>query len=607
MASPITLDARTTDKGEILEANTADDGSLLRPGRGLLHSSGSQYPDSRGEGILSDPDAHHGRPAQSDGSGSGLFIPATSPDEHDRPLAAAENSGALLGRGGGSPILADHEDIYSVWRPSALQVVSDGATLQRLSSDEHDRYISWLYMVRYRYLGKSVKTFMRIDIPRFSQRSLLMHPYLPVVLVVDGGTNEWGAVRRTERSYAEYRLTSSLASSSNDTGEMPFYYRDGDPMVAISFTQPGRGGVGEYGVVEHIDGVILKASPDPSYVDKTPDNTEGQDCAGDMTMAAMDAVMASAKAILEDMIDSAGAARAIADLRIVVTSMSFGLASAARWISRQDTTSGLRIHALVDWEGPASSLDITLASLCTDPFGLSDHAEEPPPWEVELASEPSYSTWSRWFGGEWCAGETYPDTFFFRPPLSVLAQLSGSESALGSSEPIASDPRTARYWEAFYGPSAWSPTMRGALSRFWQEREPVENLQSLTCPYIRIQAEYDHIQPDWLKQRHAIKALNAAMLSGQKVYFAGDNYYERRRDTPTPPDLLVTAFDDLDYRAWPAWIPIPKEWTNPNTGTPLDPESWSEAWPGLKYLFVLDLVRWAMEEVFDSWIAGGPL
>jgi hypothetical protein len=43
---------------------------------------------------------------------------------------------------------------------------------------------------------------------------------------------------------------------------------------------------------------------------------------------------------------------------------------------------------------------------------------------------------------------------------------------------------------------------------YWKPREAVQHVAELTCPYIRLQAEWDHAQPGEL--RHAIRMVQAA-------------------------------------------------------------------------------------------------
>jgi hypothetical protein len=471
-------------------------------------------------------------------------------------------------------------DILNDWSPPALVAVARRVS-RLLDSAIPGRHVSLVYCVPYEYEGRSVHTFVRLDIPRVYD---LDKSFLPLALLVDGGKAVTSAVRARAPDYGEHKLTEDLASGAAGSTEGDFPVRDGDPMVVVSFTQPGRGGVNESGRPEYLGNRLLMASPNPAYVDSTPGNLEGQDCGGMMTVAAMNAVMGVAQAVLEDMVaavnDVHGAPTP--ELRIVVASVSFGLASASHWIRHQVENDGFVVHALVDWEGPADSLDITLASLCTAPFE-APFGKDYLGWGWDDAFRPSYETWADWFGGAWNKGEFYPDAFFFRPPKVVLEQLDGSEESLPQGEPISLDAMTAGYVRSFYGEEVWDLERKRELLRYWREREPVEHLPYLGCPYIRIQAGSDHIQPDWMHQRHAVKAINAAREAGQRVYGAGADFVDDWAFGPAAPSLVGESQDAFGTGSWPNWLVAPVK-----------------GWSGTKTFVMIDLVRWAMVEEFYS-------
>lgn len=524
------------------------------------------------------------------GSGVVSFTQPTWRILNHRPSAVGEDGGAYgQGERGADPDRpgaepdseASHEamvDIIDVWSPPEL-VPAAGRLARLLDVDMDEQHLSLVYFVPYQHDTTWVHTFARLDIPRRFDRE---KSYLPLALLVDGGKQATSAVRSRQRDYPEHKLIEYLVAGTPGASVGDFPYRDGDPMVVVTFSQPGRGGENDFGNPEYLGPWLLMASPNPAYVNSTPENTEGQDCGGAMTVAAMNGVMGVSRAVLESMAASVIGSREaeLLEFRIVVASLSFGLASASHWIRELGDEDGLEIHALVDWEGPADSLDITLASQCTAPFGKpggSDYRF----WRYDRSFRPSYRTWADWFGGDWISSGRYPDLFFFRPPKVVLEQLDGTEESLLQGEPIGSDAAKIWYVGNFYGEGHWDAGMKRELWAYWDEREPVEHLAYLDCPYIRIQADNDHIQPDWLSQRHAVKAINAALESGQQVFLAGEKYIMDWRLEPANPTLMRRGLDEFDETGWPRWLVAP-----------------SKGWEGIKSFVVLDLVRWAMDQSF---------
>ena len=84
--------------------------------------------------------------------------------------------------------------------------------------------------------------------------------------------------------------------------------------MTITFSQPGRGPAGYI------------ATGDPEYAYTTPDSATGRDLWGEMTLAAMDAVLDVAEAVIDDL-GGAGV-----EQRLIVMSTSAGIIAASRWV-----------------------------------------------------------------------------------------------------------------------------------------------------------------------------------------------------------------------------------------------------------------------------------
>jgi hypothetical protein len=98
---------------------------------------------------------------------------------------------------------------------------------------------------------------------------------------------------------------------------------------------------------------------------------------------------------------------------------------------------------------------------------------------------------------------------------------------------------------------------------------------------VRLQKATDHALPDWLMQRHAIRAMNAALADGAHphVYFTDSDGYlpaiNARQDAT--PAHYATSWDVDDWQSYQPW------------------------WPDglLAWSLEVDLVRWAVAQDFD--------
>ncbi len=374
-----------------------------------------------------------------------------------------------------------------------------------------------------------------------------------------GGKTQELAVREDMSDEGEHSAVEKLASGAANRDEGLGWFRSGAAMVVVTPTLPGRG-------VEN-EGMLSTGNsevPREGFPWHTPSNTNGQDYGGALTIRALDMVSAVALHAIDDLVATASAESELEDVptRLVVLSTSNGLTTAARWI----TSTEHAVHALVDYEGSTDSMEQTKGSWSIDPF---DQSEE------DLPAEPSFEGWGTGFA----AGI---DTFYFRPPREVLDLLPDEESLFESSTIAREHPE---HWEQWYGMGAYDPeVLASEQSAFWDEREAAPwlvQLQQKRCAYVRLQNAVDHTLPSWLMQRHAIRAMNAALAGGEHphVYFTDVDGYlaasETREDaTPTH---FQQAQDDDDWRAYRAW------------------------WPdgALAWTLKVDLVRWAMEQELE--------
>jgi hypothetical protein len=418
-------------------------------------------------------------------------------------------------------------------------------------------------------------TYMRIHIPCFPEDADYEH--LGVMFFFPGGTAlaQGGgldpaadAVAKNESAVPFWQLwiMSVLASGVShpgvdeaeddwsDGGENALFFRDGAPMIAVTFEYPGRGS-------------SYHASGAPEFIGDTPANHTGQDFAGAMTVAAAEAVMDATMEIvayLQDQWMGTGEL-GIDGTRLVACSWSWGSYPAARWVAE----SAHQVHALIDYEGPADSEE--QAAWGYNPFKVQPDEESGMP-PADLPQDwLTFPFWASWY-------VSHPEGFWCRPPEAVLGALPtswvdfaagivGYGTAMGcSAEEAAARAALSNWWLGRYGqPFVWQ-SLQDQLSEFWNDRDPTTHLatfQERGTAYVRFQCDEDHFQPPWMFQRHAVKALNAATGGGaswQHVYFTDHRkgYGEALlSQLPMGPAGWATRYDpDDDEEAWartPPW------------------------------------------------------
>lgn len=434
--------------------------------------------------------------------------------------------------------------------------------------------------------------YMRIHIPSFEQWEDM--EWLGVVLVMEGGTSSSGAVHDSETDEDEPSrlLRSMLASGAswvpgiatplNDPAQ-PFHFRSGDRMVTVTFNYPGRG--------ELRQGLLSEGAAD--FEGDSPSNITGQDYAGEMTLAATEAVARVLLAIVEELRESWSDSFSVArhgalgssGVRLVVCSNSWGLNPASRWIA--NTT--IPVHALIDWEGPTDGAEAVKVTEAYDPYQLSN---DPLPTYLTIEAFE-----------QWALGGDKGFLFWFRPPHPDSF---GSPLLSAAQDPFpddwstflvslrAVDPLWATMWEDRYQRSYSFFPLVDQLVDYWEEREAVRWLPEVTAKgtvYVRIQSNVDHNQPNHLRQRHAIKALNAA--------YSGDGSLVYRVD----PDYWLDANRFLLDDASPRQVDLEYEVIAPDEAT--DDGAWLldfDFWPRVALERVwavhVDMVRWVMDRNF---------
>ena len=76
---------------------------------------------------------------------------------------------------------------------------------------------------------------------------------------------------------------------------------------------------------------------------------------------------------------------------------------------------------------------------------------------------------------------------------------------------------------------------------FWSQREALTFISQISVPYLRIQSEKDHAQPDAV---HAIKMVNAAVRGGNTDWVRiNDNPVNELYDSEQMPELKPDSTD----------------------------------------------------------------
>lgn len=410
-------------------------------------------------------------------------------------------------------------------------------------------YISYVLRVRYRMEGFGPRPFVtwaRINMPcvDYGIYDSDDNP-LGVAVIVEGNLSGEVGVCQREEDETFGLLTSRLASGMRAADDPEaasdtfLNYRDGNPMVTVYFTQPGRADPSG----------LFPAEGHPDYVGDTFGNPAGRDYWGSGTRDCMEAVMTLAMRMVEDQEELSGETF---EARILVLSSSAGLVAATRWI--EETAFRTRVHALIDCEGPADAMDLSngaeAISTPPDTDGVDDG-------DLESVAMPDDISWADW--EVWAGDPTEAFLLFFRPPDVVLDELPARPFIL---ESCLDFPALIPFWVDWYGPAAYDPTeLATTVGAFWAERTPATRLPSIVTGdffYVRIQGEIAHSGPDWSRGWNAVKALHAAWNGG-----AGAGRVKVVDWTCIiEPDLMLTDpvtmdsdFDPGTYdgESWPDW------------------------------------------------------
>lgn len=322
-----------------------------------------------------------------------------------------------------------------------------------------------------------------------------------------------------------------------------------NPAYTILFNRPGLGSICEGGhtYTSGCDRVGSATWPLPSPGSPERPGHGIPDNCGAQTTAAMNAVMDAAYFLIhewERKCECEGLQK-----RLVIASYSNGGACASRWI-RYTTRS---VHALVDFESPGDSFEMTKSMNCI------------------TGSDIPYMRWAH------CGNDVFLDTWklSLRPPIEVIDDVLGGiiEYPVGGyptpvQTPLTSDctgeivrSEVTEYYNLWYGYSfdhittpqlqlcesrtAWANTTLETtqyIRRLLDIREDwrsIETLQHLAhrgnAAFIRVQACNDHAgtNPAYLL-RQPVRALFAALYAGttyggdrtrNDVFYSSQDYY----------------------------------------------------------------------------------
>lgn len=292
--------------------------------------------------------------------------------------------------------------------------------------------------------------------------------------------------------------------------------------------------------------------------------------------------------------------------RLVVLSQSAGLAVASRWVQWTEQ----EVHALVDWEGGADSVDRTgVLDVLLESGGITTW-----PGNGSTLAEtwiPDIGTWEDLIEA---------NNFYFRPPRQLLdvpgwlpqthtgilqGILDAWEAAgtwvwkYSTWEKVATNDE-ARYWDYWHdwyaAGGAYRTTMlKSWLLDFWAEREPIVALASFRdrqVAYVRIQYAVDHEKAGWYSGWHAIKALNAAYDGGRHPHVY---YFDNSTWGGTPVNMTGAFDEDAVYNVvdkkvdgWPEW-----SWILQSDIPGSHYSSFEVSWP-----IMVHAVRWCMNQSF---------
>lgn len=432
---------------------------------------------------------------------------------------------------------------------------------------------------------------MKVNLPG-RERVLVQDSFVKLALFVVGGTQPDLACAERKLEGGRYvgdGFHTEIAGLLADGSDIPvprtmtvLSPEAGDVVVTVQFNAPGRGDATcTVGGASADEEASAHSDGDPAFMgaESTPGNQTGDDFNGEMTYAAVTAVVEAAEAIVR------AAYGADVDIRKVVCSHSNGAVLASRLAAERTD-----IHAFIDAEGPTDSLEQTVSTECFDFFGT--YVRKPGcPWS--LPQELSLDVWMSCrglrggreetgllgrCGGHTTNGEPFFELaweYFFRPPEDVLA-----EATSGLGNPFIDD--TGQ-------PFDWATVLDGEVAAFWGARRPLTYHAQRRTPYVRINCKYDHAQPEHYRNRHATRALLAAASSTSA--YPSDVYRLKTVDpgTPLEPVRFSPAGVDADtldgLLEWPDTCGYRYErgvWDNPIDAPLLEGA----------------VVRWAFEQEF---------
>jgi len=490
----------------------------------------------------------------------------------------------------------DEEIVYS---PPEILFLDATSARQVEGTESNEDYTSYVYKVQYPSVDEErdpLTTWVRVDIPN---GNLATFNRLGVVLLVEGsaapdkgvwprdeGTGEGG-----EEAEDWYETRSRLASGKKFSEERSldadsrYPYRDGSPMIVVSFTQPGRG-PGDWA-----------ATGDPVYDDDTPFNQEGRDYWGETTLQAMDAVVAVVDEIIEDIRATFGES---IQTRLVLLSTSAGLIAASGWIS----TRGYQVHALVDSEGPSDGTEASGAEWAWDLSDL-DGLDT-----FDLPVDLSWFDWMAWATSmlDEAVDMENTFTFWYRPPVVVVQDPALGEGADAFCTLLKTNENThdtgSRWFNTLEDPGIGPIVFRSDMEEFWAYREPYRNLAGVMATgaaYVRIQGNTNHApHPPNYNCRNAVRNLHAAWTAsgGTRVYYADEGYREGVQSeyegsgyiSIDPTEMTSDPDPDTFSSSWPKW-PGGKEIIF-FTARGVD------GIPGPEWQIQVDMVRWAVMKDF---------
>lgn len=360
--------------------------------------------------------------------------------------------------------------------------------------------------------------------------------------------------------------------------------RSGDPMVTIQFNNPSFGKATGCAA-------DFQSTGNPLYAGTTPDNPDGDDWCGYMARAATEAVVQAAYLYLADEfgLDQA-------DTRLMVVSFSNGCTCATHWMTSTD----IDVHAYIDVEGPTDSYEQLAIAEIDDFFGV---------YEAELAGEveacrdaygrvslPTPFDIERWVRGRElpgaCGGKqkfAAAYRYYGRPPQDWAREARFVYNAYSASGqdwwPSGASLDDCHDGVCEKNTEAYDPAVLGRLDRFWTVRKTLEHLAWRKGAYVRVQSVSDHVQPRHYHNRHAWRALEAALdlcsAGYSDVYYVDGDYLAdaaslspgTRAGAEPPPYTTAIGVDPDDLSTYVDFPTVRDKWA-----------------------VEVDLVRWAFEK-----------